>query len=206
MKVTVVMPCYGRPKRTIRAIESLIAQDMEGWEAIIRGDDCPVFQELIDNGYLEKAKAYCEKKGNILDYAQHKPRSGAHGFEIINKAIEDAKGEYFTFFANDDVLEVNHLGNYYRGVQGYDYAYYNSWVDPIDQKRVPSLSPCLIGHSEIIVKTELARKCGKHKNVYGHDWDFINEIIQLGKGIYIDGEPTYKIMHVPAYGTKDKIN
>mgnify|MGYP003704754731 CR=1 FL=1 len=49
-KVTISMPCYGRPIRTKRAINSIINQTEKSWEALIVGDNCPVIQELINSG------------------------------------------------------------------------------------------------------------------------------------------------------------
>lgn len=45
MKLTLICPCWGRPERTLRAIDSVIAQDFDGYEAIFIGDFCPFFQK-----------------------------------------------------------------------------------------------------------------------------------------------------------------
>ena len=54
MKLTCICPVWKRPQRTIRAIESVIAQEFEGYEMLFIGDACPLFQERIDDGTFEK--------------------------------------------------------------------------------------------------------------------------------------------------------
>jgi len=44
------------------------------------------------------------------------------------------------------------------------------------------LAPSVIGHSEIILKTELAKQLPEHSAKYGHDWEFINAMSEKGKG------------------------
>ena len=61
-RITVSMPCFGRPARTKRSIECIINQDINNWEAFIMGDRCPHFQQLIDSGYLEEVKQAQAKK------------------------------------------------------------------------------------------------------------------------------------------------
>lgn len=47
-KVSLIVPSYLRPKRTKRAIDCIINQDMQDFEAYVAGDACPFIQELID--------------------------------------------------------------------------------------------------------------------------------------------------------------
>ena len=61
-------------------------------------------------------------------------------------------------------------------------------------------------HSEIIIKTELAKQLPPHGWKYGHDWDFIYSMIKKGKGKKSNNKVTYKVMHIPAFGTKDTID
>jgi glycosyltransferase involved in cell wall biosynthesis len=202
------MACFGRPQRTKRSIECIINQDIDNWEAFIMGDGCPHFQNLIDSGYLETIKQEQLEKGNIINYFNAEKQTGGCGYKLINHAIQNAKGKYFIFFANDDVILPNHFSNYLEIENtGFDYMYFDSWVDPISSIRNSRLSPHQIGHSEIIIKTELAKKLPPHTSVYGHDWNFIKEMIQLGKGDKSKKSlQTYRVMHVPSFGTKDTID
>jgi len=56
-----------------------------------------------------------------------------------------------------------------------------------------------IGHSELIIKTEYAKKMPPHVPEYGHDWIFIDNMIK-GGGKFAKAEgkqPTYYVMSVP---------
>ena len=53
MRLTLSMASYGRPQRTIRAINSIANQNINGWEALVIGDGCPVMQDFIDSDYFE---------------------------------------------------------------------------------------------------------------------------------------------------------
>lgn len=207
-RITLSMACFGRPQRTKRSIECIINQDINNWEAFVMGDGCPHFQKLIDDGYLESIKQEQAEKGNIFHYFNSEKQTGGCGYQLINHAIKNATGKYFIFFANDDIILPNHFSNYLEIENtDLDYMYFDSWVDPISSVRHSKLAPHEIGHSEIILKTELAKQLPPHTSVYGHDWDFIREMIQLGKGSKSKrSEQTYHVMHVPSYGTKDTIN
>lgn len=207
-RITLSIPCFGRPKRTKRSIECIINQDANNWEAFIMGDGCGHFQKLIDNGYLENIKQEQVERGNIIHYFNSEKQVGGCGYQLTNYAIKNATGKYFIFFANDDVILPNHFSNYLEIENTeLDYMYFDSWVDPISSVRESRLAPHAIGHSEIILKTELAKKLPPHTSVYGHDWDFINEMIRLGKGEKSKNKlQTYRVMHVPSFGTKDTIN
>lgn len=210
IKVTVSMPCYGRPERTKRAILSIVNQDFKGWEAIIQGDGCPHFQELINSGWLEEQKLVAECTGdNLLYYANTTENKGGCGYALTNAAIKGASGKYLVFMANDDLILPDHLSTYYNAIElaQKDFLYLDTWLHPHQQTRVPHLAPSMIGHSEIIVKTELAKKAPPHTNKYGHDWDFIEYISKHGKGAYFKPQyPTYHVMHIPNFGTKDVID
>lgn len=207
-RITVSMPCYGRPLRTKRSIEAILAQDMQSWEAIVIGDGCPHFQKLIDSGWIYDKQVEAMEKGNKLIAFNASKNTGGCGYKQTNFAIQNARGKYLVFYANDDVILPNHFSHYLEIEDtDLDYMYFNSYVAPVPQVRISELAPARIGHSEIIVKTELARKCSPHQNKYGHDWDFISEIIRHGKGKKSDSQQvTYNIMHVPNYGTVDKID
>lgn len=209
-RVTISMPCWGRPLRTKRAIESIFSQDTNGWEAYVMGDGCPHFQELIDNGYLEDLAKYATQHGNSLIYLNFPRNTGACGYRQTNYAIKRAQGKYLTFMANDDLITPDHLSHYLE-IEGtnYDYMYFNSFLHPINEVRRPILAPSEIGHSEIIVKTSLARRVRPHLPHYGHDWNFINSIVVKSNGNGIKSKTentTYYVMRIPNFGTKDVID
>lgn len=207
-RLTVSLPCWGRPARTKRAIEAILAQDTNGWEALVTGDKCPSFQKLIDSGWLEDRAKEAEAKGNKLIYSQLPAHMGSCGYHITNIHIQKATGKYIIFYANDDLILPNHFSHYLQIEDtDWDYMYFDSFLDPIKQSRISQLAPARIGHSEVIVKTSLAQKARPHIPAYGHDWEFIYDIIHNGKGAKSQSTlTTYHVMHVPNYGTLDKID
>jgi glycosyltransferase involved in cell wall biosynthesis len=207
-RITVSIPCFGRPERTKRAIEAIMAQDTNGWEAFIMGDNCPDFQKLIDSKYLEDCRFNAARHGNIINYIQSPRNFGGCGYNLTNYAIKHCTGKYLIFYANDDVILPNHFSNYLEiESTDLDYMYFNSYLAPLKQTRIPQLSGGKIGHSEIIVKSTLAKKLKPHKPVYGHDWDFIHEMIGKGRGKRANSmTTTYHVMHIPNFGTVDIID
>lgn len=207
-RLTVSMPCWGRPERTKRSIEAILAQDTTGWEAIIIGDHCPEFQKFIDSGYIIDKQIEAYAKGNRIMAFNASQHTGACGYKQTNFAIENARGKYLVFYANDDLILPNHFSNYLE-IEGtdLDYMYFNSYIAPRKQVRVSLLAPAQIGHAELIVKTELAQKAKPHAPKYGHDWEFIYDITRRGKGQKSASKlTTYHIMHVPNFGTVDTID
>ena len=202
------MACYGRPQRTLRSIQCVIDQNITGWEAFIMGDGCSNFQELIESGYLENLKSQEAEKGNIINYFNADENGGGNGYKLINHAIKNATGKYLVFYANDDIILPDHFENYLEIEKtNLDFMHFNSWLDPIGTNRDSRLFQCEIGHSEIIVKTDLAKQLPPHTSQYGHDWAFIDNMMKKGaRGQKSTNKVTYKVMHIPAYGTKDTID
>lgn len=207
-RLTVSIPCFGRPERTKRAINCILDQDINGWEALIVGDECDLFQDLISSGYMEMAREKAMSQGNILDYYQWRPRSGGHGYKITNHNIQVAKGKYLVFYANDDIILPTHFRNYLEIERtSYDYMYFDSYINVLKEPRRSILAKDHIGHSEIIIKTELAKKLPPHTDQYGHDWDFINNMIHNGTGAKSNSKNyTYRVMSIPSLGCSDGID
>jgi glycosyltransferase involved in cell wall biosynthesis len=176
-KVTISMPCYGRPLRTKRAIDSVINQTEKNWEALIVGDCCPNIQQIIDSG--EYNTDYPNESRFVLE---NLPVNYGHcGYEITNMNIQRARGEYFVFMANDDLILNNHLENYLSEIEGteYDFVYFNSFTR-FNGVRDSKLEINHIGHSELIIRTEFLKNMPYHTKDYGHDWQLIANMIHKG--------------------------
>ena len=180
-KLTLCVPCFERPQRTIRALESVMSQDMDGWEAYFIGDGCPTFQNMIDTGvfnpYIEKAL----EKGNKL-FAYNIEHKGGWGYNVRNHIFKCANSEYTLFLDNDDILKSNHFSNYYTAISGteYDFVYLDTWIEPLKEPRVTELMFGRIGHHEIIVKTDFLKTIPPQLDHYGHDWTLIENMIKAG--------------------------
>jgi GT2 family glycosyltransferase len=195
-RLTLSMPCFGRRKGTIRAIECIANQTINGWEALVTGDGCPIMQDFIDSNYFDDLQKDCSSRGNELIITNNKINQGGHGFAITNENIMLALGKYFIFFANDDVILDNHFENYLSAIEetDFDFVYFNSLVVPNNQTRNAQLQYGHIGHSELIVRTEFLRKMPKHNEHYGHDWSLIEQMAITGKHIKSENPPTYHVM------------
>jgi hypothetical protein len=202
MRLTVSMPCYGRPQRTIRAIENVADQNINGWEALIVGDGCPKFQDLWLSGAFMDVIEHCKQNGNKIFVLPNSVNKGGWGYDIINRNIQRAVGKYFMFMSNDDIIKPNHFENYLSGIENtdYDFVYYDSYVEAYGDKRNAQLRSGSIGHSELIVRTEFLKQMPPHTPNYGHDWELIENMIKAGaKYTKIHSEPTYIVKGVGDY-------
>ena len=182
IKITISLPCWGRPLRTIRAIECICQQNINGWEALVVGDGCPVMQQHINEGVFDSHIKQAEANGNILSISNNKENKGGCGYSIINANIQAASGEYFVFFGNDDIILPNHFENYLSGIQhtDLDFSYFDSYVEPYLSPRISDLKNGSIGHSELIIRTSFLRQMPPHNAEYGHDWVLIRDMLAAG--------------------------
>ncbi len=180
MRLSICLPCNGRPKRTLRILEQIKNQNINGWELFVIGDKCSYFQELIDNGYLNNYKLEQEQRGNKVIFHNLDTHYGGYGYHIRNIVKRQANGKYLIYIDNDDCILENHFQNYLLEIErtDFDLVYFNSYVEPLNDVRQSSLSIGNIGHSEIIVRTEFIKNVQDHIPEYEHDWVFINNIIK----------------------------
>ena len=197
MRLTLSMASFGRPQRTIRAINSIANQTANDWEALVIGDGCPVMKDYLDSGYFNDIRIECANRGNDLYIDNNPINQGGNGFAIINNNIKIAKGKYFVFFANDDIILPNHFENYLSQIENtdLDFVYFDSFVAPRNAIRNAQLQYGMIGHSELIVHTDFLRQMPTHNEHYGHDWALIQSMIQNGKHKKaVNCPPTYQVM------------
>lgn len=198
MRLTLCCPCYLKPQRTIRAIESVLSQDTNGWEALFVGDSCPNFEENMENGVFQAFSKEAEKMGNEMNFVNMKEHKGGWGYAARNVTIDLARGKYIVFLDNDDVILKNHFSSYLSEIENtdYDLVYFDSYIEPIKSKRISELRFGMIGHSEIIVKTELLKNYLQTPE-YGHDWAMIEHLrrkdIKVKKSL---NEPTYIVKEI----------
>ncbi len=201
MRVTISMPCYGRPQRTLRAIESICNQTVNGWEALITGDGCPIMADLITSNYFSDIIREVNARGNSLCISNLSENKGGCGYNATNYNRNRATGKYFMFVDNDDVVKPNHVENYLSGIEGtdYDFVYFNTFNEAFNGDRISELRYGGIGHNEIIVRTEFLKQMPPHTPEYGHDWELVQNMMKTGKYAKAEGKPmTYIIKGVPA--------
>lgn len=205
-KISLIVPCFGRPQRTIRAIECVMNQDFaHNWEAYFIGDNCPDLQKIIDDGmantYIELAKS----KGNKLAIFNLPFHYGKWGYECRSIGFRLTEALYIMFMDNDDMIKTNHFSNYYNAIANtkFDLVYFDTWLDPIPNEnggngklRQSKMEFGFIGHQEVIVRSSLL-KLYRQKPIWGHDWEMINDLLKNGI-LYQKSfnPPTYHIMSV----------
>lgn len=209
------MPCYGRPTRTVRMLRCLAAQTMTNFELVLIGDACPIFQTLIESSWFKEWKYEFKRRGNHLFYMNLAKNRGGHGADAVNIAIGIARGKYFCWANNDDMLQPEHMQFYYFSISKYEKvglcSYFNSRPDFVYNQtlinsddgfsiRYPELKFGSCGHSELVVNTKFLQKMPAHEPVYGQDWKLIDNMQRAGKGFRGDILfPTYMVMSTPRY-------
>jgi GT2 family glycosyltransferase len=203
MKLTCICPCWARPQRTIRAIESVLAQNFTGAETLFIGDNCPLFQEKLDDGTFAKYAEQAEANGNKMIFKNLTERGGGWGHMARKEGIEMAKGKYICFLDNDDVLKPNHFESYYSFMESnptFDAGYVNAYTVPWKKERNSTLSRGGIGNAELIIKTEVLQKEYQPDAKYEHDWRLIERMLNKNyKFVKSKNPSTYMIMSVPNF-------
>ena len=192
MKFTVVIPSYlgpyrtaaaNRPEKLVRAINSVINQTYQDFEIIVVADGCEQTMEIVKDMpvrsfLIEKQKEWTGQR---------------------NKGLDEAKGEFIAYLDIDDILGVNHLEKIAKGLNGYDWVWFNDiryspkleqWYEnPCDIHRIGSH-----GTSNICHKSSLPYRW-VHKG-YAHDYYFIKALKQNLNYTKIQGGEYY-VCHIP---------
>lgn len=179
------MPVYRRPERTARAIKCLKAQTMEDFEAIVIGDGCPDFDQVVK---LIANDSRFRWFNTTLNW-------GGCGYSQTNWAIQNARAPYFCFFANDDLVLPDHLRTYLGAIEGtdLDWAYMDYMA--FGKRMKTRIRYARIGHSALVVKTAYLQQMPPHSSQYGHDYDLITNLVKGGgKFKKVKIEPTYYVV------------
>lgn len=203
MKITCICPVWERPQRTLRAIESVLAQDFQGYEMIFVGDCDPVFQERLENGVFKSYSNRAAEKGNVMIFINRTERGKGWGHAARKDGIDIATGKYICFLDNDDVLLPNHFTNYYNFMEqnpNVDCGYFNARTEPWKKDRVCTLSRGGIGNAELIFKSDVLKKEYQLDPEYEHDWRLVERMLKKKYTFKKSTDkPTYIIMSIPNY-------
>ena len=203
MKISCVCPIWKRPQRTIRAIESVLAQEFTGAETLFIGDACPLFQAKLDDGTFAKYAEQAEAKGNKFIFKNLTEHGGGWGHMARLEGIALATGKYICFLDNDDVFKTNHFQNYYSFMEAnpdVDAGYFNAYTIPWNKERNSVLSQGGIGNAELIIKSDVLKKEYQPDAEYEHDWRLVKRMREKGYVFKKSPSPsTYMIMSIPNY-------
>jgi glycosyltransferase involved in cell wall biosynthesis len=181
-RITISMPCYGRPVRTARAIDCIRRQTVQDFEAFVIGDGCPVFEPVTDDS-------------RFISFNTPENHGGC-GYAQTNLAISRATGPFFIFFANDDIISPAHMATYLDQIEGTDYDFV--YFDYLAYGKLVKtrLRYGKIGHSALIIRTAFLKEMPPHSPKYGHDFDLIRNMTRAGAK-YRKADriiPTYYVM------------
>jgi glycosyltransferase involved in cell wall biosynthesis len=197
--LTLIVPCWKRPIGTKNLLMDVLRQTTNGWEALFIGDGCPDLDNTFNAPEVHIEISRAEARGNTIKKIQLDKNYGGSGYAAINLGIALAKNEFLIFAGNDDRISPNHFQNYLHPVlnNDLDLVLFDSIIKGIE-KRISDLEFCKCGHSEIIVRSSIAKQVEPHGPVYGHDWIFITEILKKTEKIAKDTRSiaTYNVMRL----------
>ena len=115
--ISVIIPTYKRRDKIEKAIQSLILQKFQNWEAIIVDNNSnDGTKEFILNLNDKRFKFYEINNNGIISKSR-------------NYAIELSNAEYIAFLDSDDWWSVNKLSIVKDYIlKGYKFIYHNHWI------------------------------------------------------------------------------
>ena len=111
--VSIITPCYNSEKYISEAIQSVINQKYTKWEMIIVDDFSQDKSVEIIKGFVNK-----DKRIILIQLSSNK---GA-GY-CRNRAIKEAKGQYYAFLDSDDIWFKNKISKQVNFMKEHDVAF-----------------------------------------------------------------------------------
>jgi hypothetical protein len=96
--VSVVVPTYLQARFLPRALDSLLAQDLQSWEAIVVDDGSPDDTAHVLQPFLADARIRCIRLASNTGLGH-----------AINTGLDSARGELLAYLPSDDVFFGGHL-------------------------------------------------------------------------------------------------
>lgn len=195
--VSVVFPAYKRPALVGRQIDAILNQTFTNFEVFLIGDACPEFAERLNDRYFQAKVQWARDRG-IRIHAFNLSENHGSPDAIINHVIKHGAAPYLMFCGDDDYVPPQHVGHYLSAIQGsdWDVVIFDSVLigDFYMNIRKSRMELGHVGHSEIIVKMEAARKTPPHKSGAFQDWEFISALSQFAKVAKAnEASPTYQV-------------
>ena len=171
-----------RGKKFIRAVDSYIYQSPHNIkkELIIVSDGCPDTINIYNNTNRWHKNTYSIKLIEI-------PKSELFSGEVRQKAIENATGDIICYLDTDDFFGNWHLLNilsaFQNGVDWIYFNYYQYWGKTISavvfntQLKHEQIGTSAIAHKRLLNVSWTG--C----NGYGHDWQFIEQLLKYSSHI-----------------------
>ncbi len=104
--ISIIMPCYNSERYLAECLDSVLAQTVSDFEAILIDDGST-------DGTLAVARRYAERDARVRVFAQANQGVAA----ARNLGLAQAKGEWITFVDSDDLLPEDALASLLSGVR-----------------------------------------------------------------------------------------
>lgn len=195
-KASVVLPVFKRRALSGRQIDALFNQDRSDLEVFILGDACPDHAARLSDPLFKLKIAAAQAYGFKVITRNFAKNHGTCS-QAINEALRGSTGTYFMFAGDDDWISPNHTSNYIKAIKGsnHDVVMFDSNLvgTYYTSTRFARAESSHVGHSELIVKTELAKRMPGHTDSSFHDWEFLVNLSQTGAvlGKATQSEATY---------------
>lgn len=132
-KISVILPCYNVSNYIRRGLDSILAQTLQEWEAILVDDGATDNTGKICDEYAEKDSRF---------HVIHTKNQGVS--KARNTGMEHAHGELLAFVDPDDWIEVDCFSKCYETYKQYDCDLVNFGVQWVYSNRISKI-PCEFG-------------------------------------------------------------
>lgn len=180
-----------RETKFLRAVRSFVNQTYQDKELIIVSDGCEITRELLTNNMSEW--------GSCVDLVCIDKQPLFSG-NVRATGVEIASGEIICYLDTDDFLGLNHLQVIANNMRVHDWVYFDEYlnqgtVKPPAVKSVELLKDSA-GTSSIAHLKENAPSWHGCDG-YGHDWIFIDRLMNWSKNYKKMYGASYQICHIP---------
>jgi glycosyltransferase involved in cell wall biosynthesis len=203
-KISVIMPSYlgdypnaatNRVDKFHRAIYSFLTQSYDNKELIIVSDGCPIT--------IIEASKYMNHDCIKLYGIDKQPLFSG---KVRDYGLQKANGDIICYLDTDDYFGINHLYNIALGFFDNDWVFFDYdivyIIHPINKtiiskaKKDVIIQHGSIGTSSIAHKRDFRISWGDC-NGYGHDWNFINNLLMLNLKFKKISNCEYYVCHIP---------
>jgi glycosyltransferase involved in cell wall biosynthesis len=182
-----------REEKFVRAVNSFLENDYPYKELIVVSDGCPITIELLNKSFKDQLLSGEIK---LVKLKKQKLFSG----KVRSAGIAVSTGNTIMYLDTDDMLGKGHISSVMTQMESneLDWCYYNDWINTdkgLISKSV-ELEHGSIGTSSIahIVHPKINwKKCDD----YGHDFKFVQKLMEWSDNCDRIYGTTYIICHIP---------